>query len=231
MRLRDFLFGMNRHQTETDALSLVPFSLIPIALAGLATVAGLSACSKKSAEVLQTNGIQVEVLDHRATSGCEMVFRTRDGKVLVPVGWAGTPPELHPGDMYRLQIRPDSQAVYACTLPGEPVTVLAHVREKSGVLPGTGGIKPEKGLCAWTLDPYRVPWMVQIIKQTDPDRITRYKYREGAAYLFASSAGFWLFDGYGRFICQAERTPEKCLTDPHLVDPEVILVRQFGTAR
>lgn len=156
-----------------------------------------------------------------------MVFKRKDSHVLIPVI---VPDHFYTeaGSTYKLIYKPINKDIpWGCTARGTPVQVIEYERIKSTAPPaGTGGVKPSQRLCAWTIDPFQIPWMDQVIRISDPFKITRYKYMDGGAYLFEVASGRFLFDCKGDLLCQSGQAT--CLPESFLSDPFVIMVRNNG---
>ncbi len=170
----------------------------------------------------------VEVNQAVAFSGCQWVLRTKEGKQFIPVSHSNPSCMLQAGEVYSIHYELRDEAVYGCTLKGAlPIHLLACIKQANSALQGTGGIKQERPICAWTTDVYAIPWMVQIIKQIDPYKITRFQYQSDGAYSFESQKGHYLFDCTGNLICNEAKGELNCLVNPALSDPYVILVRNY----
>jgi len=171
---------------------------------------------------------QVRVDQAGTFSGCQFILRTRDGKQLVPIFDNSNPYAFQLGEDYLISYELLTDAVYGCTLESvQPVKILTCVIQENGKLDGTGGIKPERQMCAWTTDVFAIPWMVQLIRQIDPYKITRFQYHSIGAYYFESKRGHYLFDCSGNFMCQEAVGVVNCLLNQDLKDPYVILVRNY----
>ncbi|MBP6185056.1 MAG: hypothetical protein KA479_08930 [Saprospiraceae bacterium] len=170
----------------------------------------------------------VEVNQAAAYSGCQCVLRTKDGRQFIPVSYSNASCTLQAGEVYSIRYEMRDEAVYGCTLKGAlPIHLLACIKLENSNLKGTGGIKPERPICAWTTDVFAIPWMVQIIKQIDPDKITRFQYQSNGAYSFESQKGHYLFDCFGNLICNEAKGELNCLVNHALSDQYVILVRNY----
>lgn len=174
---------------------------------------------------------EVTVEDSGWISGCGMTLRTTDGRILIPLHQEDPDQAFGPQDRWKVRFEVPADAVQACTLPGIAVRILEGRRLRSGRPDGTGGIKPAPRLCAWTIDAYSVPWMEWVIRQTDPHRITRYRWLDGGAYLFESDRGNYLFDCRGEWLCQDPPGLMTCSQNPELREAYVILVRNTQNAR
>jgi hypothetical protein len=168
---------------------------------------------------------EVTVEDSGWISGCGMTLRTVGGRILIPLNREESGLAFGPQDRWKIRYDVPADLVQACTLPGMAVRILEGRRLRSGRPDGTGGIKPAPRLCAWTIDAYSVPWMEWVIRQTDPNRITRYRWLDGGAYLFESDRGNYLFDCRGEWLCQHPAAIMDCTQDPELREAYVILVR------
>lgn len=171
------------------------------------------------------NSIDARCIDASYQSGCRFLFQLKDGNVLIPVAFADCECPLTPERAYRLryEILPDE--VFACTAEATPVRITYCEPLGSAVPEGTGGIKPGKPLCAWTQDPYQIPWMEQILGQTDADLVTRFVWQDGGAYYFQSPRGNYLFSCTGEELCKDSPDSTDCLGRFPLEDQYVILVK------
>lgn len=185
-----------------------------------------AACSPTRSTSKEGILADVRVEDQAWMNGCRFILATSKGQLLLPVSLPGEGCDWGPQDRYRIRYEVLEDAVFGCTVPKViPVRVLSCVRRSSGAPRGTGGIKPLPAVCAWTANPYQVPWMTKIIGQINPYRITRFAYPDGGAYWFESSGGHYLLDCRGQMMCSGGATDQTCLSDPRLTDAYVILVR------
>lgn len=185
-------------------------------------------CQTSGISTTQRKPVQVTVVDATNTSGCHYVLHQENGLDLLPVSFAQMPVDFYPEGIYQITFTPDSSAIYACTAEAMPVHILTCNPIQAGPPPGTAGIKPPKRPCTETKDPYRIPWMTQLMEQLDPERVTRYRMTSGTtAYAFQSTKGLYLFDCQGSFICADKSGSFLCLPIDQLAEPEVILVRNY----
>ena len=167
-------------------------------------------------------------MDATGISGCHVVLHPENGLDLLPVSFEEAPVEFYPEGVYQISFRPDSSTIYACTSKAIPVHILECTPIRTEPPPGTAGIKPPKRPCAETQDPYRIAWMTQLMEKLDPDRVTRYKMTSGmTVYAFQSTKGLYLFDCQGSFICLDKPGASPCMPSGELLEPEVILVRNY----
>lgn len=124
-----------------------------------------------------------------------------------------------------MRYAPAAGGTHACVCPGNPIKVL-EVMQVGNASPETATKPTEsKECCAWTQDAFQVPWMVQVIRQADPYRITRYGYGLHGAYRFESAGSDLIFDCFGNLLDDGEDSPARGRLLPFLTDPFVILVR------
>lgn len=185
-------------------------------------------CVSSGATTKERKPVHVTVSDITGTSGCHVLLHQENGPDLLPVSFEEVPVDFYPEGVYRITFRPDSSTIYACTSEAMPIHILTYSPIQVGPPPGTAGIKPPKRPCTETKDPYRIPWMTQLMEQLDPDRVTRYRLSSGmTAYAFESTKGLYLFDCQGSYICADISGSSLCLPSDQLAEPEVILVRNY----
>jgi hypothetical protein len=184
----------------------------------------LAAC--KTSQRSGAMGTLVTCKDSAHLSGCRYLLQTEDGRYLLPLMMLDACP-LVPEAQYRIQYDVLDHAVYACTSDALPIK-MTTCRPVGPLVPeGTGGIKPGKALCAWTQDPYQIPWMEQVLAQTDADWVIRYVWMNAGAYYFQSRRGNFLFDCQGVLMCERDAGDDTCLSEFALEDRFVILVKNY----
>ncbi len=204
------------------------FHLRHLALPGLLALGIWQSCHCPAPALQETQtvqGIRVTVQDASGESGCRLILHPAQGPDLLPVSFSNEPISFYPEGIYTITYTPDSTAIYACTAPAIPVHIITCTPVQTGPPEGTGGIKPPRRHCAQTSDPYRIPWMTQVMAQLDPDKVTRYQQAATTVYDFESPKGHYLFDCRGDLVCQSAPGETPCEASVQLSEPFVILVR------
>lgn len=138
---------------------------------------------------------QGTVVDYTGLDGCSLLIVTEDGKKYLPVRPEFGGIRLAPGMKIRFGYeRADMASVCMAEDAVVTLTCLEAVEAQ-------GGGKPAKKECANILDPFRTPWMADLVKQRNPFKITKYTYEDGWAYYIESGTRNALYDCQGTFLC------------------------------
>lgn len=140
----------------------------------------------------------------------------------LPIGYF--PDRLILGTEFHINYAPASDRVQSCVLSMKQVHVLEMVPTRR-YPPEKRNLSHSSRCCAWTQDALDVPWIVNVFRQTDSDRIIRYSYGEFGLYRFLSDRQDVYFICFGDWVGEASDPAFRTSVAPFLNDSLIILVR------
>ncbi|MEO7177145.1 MAG: hypothetical protein ABIV51_14490, partial [Saprospiraceae bacterium] len=154
------------------------------------------------AELKTPCAVQAVIIDMRNLDGCKYLLQLTDGTKLLPLNWPATFPQE---DGLKIWITYDivKDGASMCMAEDQMVTLQCVQKRESS----DGAFLRD---CPKVIDPMRVDWMKEVIIERDPNRIDRYQYLEGFAYMFYCNTSKCLYDCAGRLICTRTEDDKGC---------------------
>lgn len=140
--------------------------------------------------------IEGTVKDYSGLDGCKWMIETKDGKKYLPMKVANENFTFIDGQEILFGYTEIKDGVSACMASNKIIEVTC--------IKSTGNVKPYVKDCVNTDDPTAVKWMAEVIRAEKPDRITKYNFRDGWAYMIFTKENRYLFDCQGTKLCPNE---------------------------
>ncbi len=144
--------------------------------------------------------------DYRELDGCQWLIRLEDGRLLLPQTWPeGFVPEA--GRRIRFDFEEVPEQMTICM--AEDLVVRITCIEIEEVRADT--LRPQPPPCLRIDDPFEVDWLNKALDRYNPERVVRYPWRDGWAYLLEGQELWALYDCQGTLLCTTRGDREdKC---------------------
>ncbi len=162
------------------------------------------------------------VKDYTGTDGCKFLIEMANGEKWLPNKINDASFKLKDGQQIIFGYKEITDAITVCMAESKVVeiTCIKEVTEKVS--------KPTSNKeCANASNPITVKWMTEIIRAENPNRITKYTYLDGWAYMIFTESKRSLYNCQGKKLCpDASGDTRTCLTQylSSLSDPIQIYV-------
>jgi len=195
----DDRFILSKHLlTFVKELNKIPMQkFFPILLLTLCLACKSTQNNSKKSDDLTACNTTATVKDYTGLDGCRFLLLMENGEKWLAVGAKklGWKFEDHQKIIFGYkEIQPMASVCMAEQKTVE-LTCIA-LAENTG--------KPNIPECYRTKEPMTVPWMKEIIKKKQVEKVIRYPYSDNFAYLFWTNKKSYVYDCQGFFLCEVQ---------------------------